>query len=173
MAPPRFQVVISAGGSVDRDQMVPDSAATATVSWRLLGSNHRELGRSGQSFEDIDDCLHAISDLRGGIDNVDSQVMAHSTVGTWFWRIHLSGLSVAVSSRLYQRRRESAQSLARALESIRLVDRDPFVLRLRRTGSQQPRRALKGRTATTKIVDLRDHEVRMVPRIPPRAGNQI
>jgi hypothetical protein len=94
------------------------------------------------------------------VPDVDSQVLAHSSIGAWFWRIQIEGTAVAISSRLYQRRRESAQSLLRTLDGIQLVDREPVILRLRSGGLRDSSRALKGPSPAAKIIELRDPEIR-------------
>jgi len=160
VAPPRFQVVISAAAAYDVTRHLSRLAPPPSVSWRLLGSNHRELGRSSDPFADVDQCLLAIRNLQDAVPDVDSQVLAHSSIGAWFWRIHIAGTAVAISSRLYQRRRESAQSLSRTLDGIQRVDREPVILRLRGGGLREGSRALKGPSPAAKIVELRDPEIR-------------
>lgn len=172
MAPPRFQVIVNAASG--RDGVSANLSTTpAPVSWRLLGSNHRELGRSADLFPDIDHCLQAIRDLREAVPNVESHVIAHASATSWFWRIQLGPSVVAISSRLYQRRRESAQSLLRTLESIPLVDREPVILRLRNETFRESRRAPTNRLRTSKILDVRDQARASVAKLTPNTTNVV
>jgi hypothetical protein len=156
VAPPRFQIVLNASPTATQTRVAERSPGfIATVSWRLLGSNHRELGRSARLFQTADDCSIAIDALRHGVRDVDADVIAHSTAGFWFWRMSLNGTAVAVSSRLYQRRRESTQSLTRTLENIGLVDREPTVLRLRSGTPHDTGRTIAA-ARTARIIDIRD-----------------
>jgi len=165
---PRFQVLVippAARGDDEAEQ----AHAPGTTSWRLLGSNHRELGRSADVFDDTSACLLAIKQLRESISNVDCQVLAHSTAGFWFWRMQLNTVAIAISSRLYQRRRESVQSLTRTLESIPLVDREPAVLRIRPTPTRGGGRVLAGLARAPRVIDLREAPARSSKPSAPKA----
>jgi hypothetical protein len=92
-----------------RDQPATPAADGTWSSWRLLGRNNHELGRSGRLFADDEDCVAALLMFR----NLD--VREHATVAVrgeaWWWQIELRGERTAVSSRGYQRQRECRYNL--------------------------------------------------------------
>lgn len=94
MAAARFQfrAVRSADRSIDTQ-----------VTWRLLATNNRDLGRSSTAFPDLDSCQAAVQQLRR--DNAALHAVTTRTGPTaWSWRIVHDNTVVAVSSRAYQRR---------------------------------------------------------------------
>jgi hypothetical protein len=78
-------------------------ANTAGVTWRLLSSNNRDLGRSALSFPDMRSCQLMVRRLQLMIDKVVVVQLRAGRVD-WSWRVRLDGADVAVSSRTYQRR---------------------------------------------------------------------
>jgi len=78
------------------------------TSWRLVGPNHREIGRAARVFADIDACIEGVAAVRALLD-VSVMTLAKRT-SEWTWRLTLDGEIVAVASRLYQRQRECEYS---------------------------------------------------------------
>jgi hypothetical protein len=114
VAAARFMIV---QGVFVRDVPVPEwpGAGGATVrsdprtqagwtTWRLVGPNQRELGRSARVFPNVAAC---IADATTVTASLDTAVMALSARMTqWTWELTVGGELVAVASRLYQRQRE-------------------------------------------------------------------
>jgi hypothetical protein len=73
------------------------------VTWRLLSTNNRDLGRAARIFPDIESCLAALRHLRSQLPSA-MPVTARSDRTSWVWRIVVAGEDVAVSSRSYHRR---------------------------------------------------------------------
>jgi hypothetical protein len=94
MASARFELYqVSAAGT-----------GTATgVTWRLLSSNNRDLGRSAEIFPDVRSCQVMVRRLQLLVGDVTVIQMRAGRVD-WSWRVRLEGAEVAVSSRTYQRR---------------------------------------------------------------------
>jgi hypothetical protein len=111
MVQPRFLVLCgrTEGG---RDERV-------AVSWRLLGANNRELGRSPGTFPDLDSCQAALRDLVEGIAAATPSITSvRDRTGTWNWRLDLGGRAVAVAGRPYLRHRECTYNLAHFLAAV-------------------------------------------------------
>lgn len=125
-ARPRFFLLpgISVMGATHRADVelslgaVSVSAAdgAATVGWRLLGGNNRELGRSAQ--------VHSTHTILAEIDRVQSAaerlsiVVSKSQTGKWYWTASADGRRLAMSARTYGRQREcryNAEQFLRAL----------------------------------------------------------
>jgi len=135
---PRFFLVL---GHQKRGQMMPawpgagrvDRPAAVDgewVAWRVVGSNHREIGRSAGVFESADAARADIASLRGSIEHAIASTDA--VRGRWGWQLHIDGVPVVVSSRLYQRARDCADSLATAVAGIKVAELRDVVPRLRR-----------------------------------------
>jgi hypothetical protein len=77
--------------------------ACAGVTWRLLSSNNRDLGRSGVGFPDVDACLRAVDEVRAAATEAEPVIHRVSRLA-WAWRLETGPGSVAVASRAYQRR---------------------------------------------------------------------
>jgi hypothetical protein len=105
MAPPRYlftaRVVPSADGADPR------------IAWRLVGGNNHELGRSFDTFGDLDACVAAVRVLQQRVNDVEAEVTASGT--QWGWVLRLDGEAVAVSCRWYRRVRESQYNLVQFL----------------------------------------------------------
>lgn len=89
------------GGASVRDAV--QSNAT-WASWRLVGPNHRELGRAAHVFADVDACIEGVVAVRTFLDA--SVMTLAKRISDWTWRLTLGDEVVAVASRLYQRQRE-------------------------------------------------------------------
>src|SRR5438445_10846718 len=99
MASARFELYLLPRRGTD----AADLPAPAEVTWRLLSSNNRDLGRAPRAFPDAVSCLVTVRRLQRLVDGaVALQVRAGRV--TWTWRVRLEGVEVAMSSRTYQRR---------------------------------------------------------------------
>jgi hypothetical protein len=67
------------------------AAGCSSVSWRLIGPNNRELGRSFNGFPDLRACVGAVLRLQQEIDRAESFITAAHLTGTWSWRLELDG----------------------------------------------------------------------------------
>jgi len=114
------------GGRITR----PDVADGEWVAWRVVGSNHREIARSAAVFQDTDAARQAVAAVRGDVFHAVASTDA--VRGQWGWQLHIHGVPVVVSSRLYQRARDCADSLAIAVAAIKVAELRDVVPRLRR-----------------------------------------
>lgn len=87
------------------------------VSWRLVGSNNHELGRSPSVFRALGACCTAVERLRERIGEavpivaMSTAAGALSGVGAWTWQLALDDQCVAVAVRTFRRQRECRHSL--------------------------------------------------------------
>jgi hypothetical protein len=96
---------------------LPDRAS-ASIAWRLVGANNRELGRSSRTYADVDACREAVAFLREHIDAADSLVANASDTGLWLWRLNIGEQWMAVAGRSYLRRRECLYNLAQFVAEV-------------------------------------------------------
>lgn len=85
------------------------------VTWRLVGANNHELGRSPDVHGTLDDCCAAVERLQGRIEEAAPLVtMSTGTTaggtGAWTWQLALDGDCAAVSTRTFRRQRECRHS---------------------------------------------------------------
>ncbi|WP_405013392.1 hypothetical protein [Kitasatospora sp. NBC_01539] len=131
MGQPRF-LIVSRPATADPQR--------DTTVWRLLGANNRHLGQSGEDFTSVPACLHAIEQLRRGLDRGRPSIGSVQHGQQWRWRLEVDGRTVACSTRAYRRQRECQYNLARFLAGARCVDDGPLgrpapVVRLRGGGA--------------------------------------
>jgi len=88
------------------------------VTWRLLGANNRELGRSARSYPDQSGGWQAIERLRAGVARAEPRLSILTPRGNWGWQLLLDGEEVAVSARLFSRLRECRYSVEQFLEKV-------------------------------------------------------
>jgi len=100
------------------------------VAWRVVGSNHRELGRSAVVFANADAAREGIAAVRSGVEL--AVAVTEALCGMWGWQLHIEGAPAVVSSRLYQRARDCADSLATAVAGIKVAELRDAVPRLPR-----------------------------------------
>jgi uncharacterized protein DUF1508 len=81
----------------------PGGATAGHVTWRLLATNNRDIGRSATMYPDAAACRAAVGGLRAESAALQA-VTVRSGPSAWSWRIVLGDAVVAVSSRDYQRR---------------------------------------------------------------------
>ena len=99
----------------------PDLGPTA-VAWRLVAGNNHGLGRGPRSYLNLAACHAAIERLRCEV--AGAELLTTQTPGitaAWGWRVQLDGQALAVSSRTYQRQRESRYSLEQFLAAVPLA----------------------------------------------------
>ncbi|MDX6257953.1 MAG: hypothetical protein QOJ11_4287 [Frankiales bacterium] len=105
VAVPRFLFVSGVRGESDL------SRATG-VSWRLLGGNNRELGRSAQVFGGLEACHLSALDVQQRVGFATPELRSEAATGRWTWQLRLDGEPVAVAGRAYLRLRECQYNLA-------------------------------------------------------------
>ncbi|MFD0519435.1 hypothetical protein [Paractinoplanes durhamensis] len=87
------------------------------LSWRLLATNNRDLGRAPATYVDAETCRDAVRWLQKNID--DLRVSIHrASPSSWSWRIAAGDDVVALSSRDYQRRIQAEQAASIVVELI-------------------------------------------------------
>lgn len=87
-------------------QEVADLDDGPWFSWRLLGRNNRELGRSPQVYQQAEQCHRAIQGICERVGDLVAALTADPATGRWGWRLVLDGEPTAVSARTYFRQRE-------------------------------------------------------------------
>ncbi|MER6123388.1 hypothetical protein ABT173_12095 [Streptomyces sp. NPDC001795] len=92
------------------------------VGWRLIGSNHRELGRSAELFTGFAECRAAVLRLRERIADAKVLLTTSEGAGGWSWRLEIDGRAVAVAGRLYQRQRDCQYNLAQFLNAAPVAE---------------------------------------------------
>ncbi len=98
-----------------------------SMTWRLLATNNRDLGRAPVSYADPEACRAAVLWLQRNVTGLRI-VIVRAGPSSWSWRIMAGETVVAVSSRDYQRRIQADQAATIALDLIpaaELVDLDP------------------------------------------------
>jgi hypothetical protein len=125
VAEPRFQLLMGASRQAPpRVVRVPGSAAApraardGQVTWRLLGANNRELGRSARSYADQAGCWQAIERLKARLPSAEPRLSIITPRGNWGWQLLLDGDEWAVSARLFSRLRECRYSIDQFLEKV-------------------------------------------------------
>jgi hypothetical protein len=93
-----------------------------SVGWRLIGSNHRELGRSAESFAGLAQCRAAVLRLRERIADARVLLATSEGAGGWSWRLEIDGRAVAVAGRLYQRQRDCQYNLGQFLSAVPVAE---------------------------------------------------
>ncbi len=107
MASARFELYLLPNRGVDTTDLPPP----AEVTWRLLSSNNRDLGRAATVFPDAVSCLLTVRRLQRLVDQVAALQVRAGRVA-WTWRVRLDGVEVALSSRTYQRRVQAESACA-------------------------------------------------------------
>jgi len=80
-----------------------EEAVPGQITWRLLATNNRDLGRATSTYPDAAECRAAVRQLQDRADRLRA-VTVRTGSSAWSWRLLLDGAVVAVSSRDYQRR---------------------------------------------------------------------
>ena len=126
MTSARFELYTVSRPNVDTLAVAPPMVVT----WRLLSSNNRDLGRAPDPFPDAVSCLFTVRRLQRLLDTVVARPARASGVA-WIWRVRLDGVEIAVSSRAYQRRvqAESACTVFLSLARTATVTDVPRLVR--------------------------------------------
>lgn len=103
MASARFQLYVVARAHATDADALSSRDGRLGVTWRLLSTNNRDLGRAARMFPDVESCQAALRYLRSRLPSA-APVIARSDRTRWAWRIVLAGEDIAVSSRSYHRR---------------------------------------------------------------------
>jgi hypothetical protein len=107
VASARFELYLPARREPDPGEL----PGPAEVTWRLLSSNNRDLGRAAGTFADAAACLVTVRRLQRRVhESVAIQLRAGRVA--WTWRVRLDGADIAVSSRTYQRRVQAESACA-------------------------------------------------------------
>jgi hypothetical protein len=107
VASARFELYLLSHRGVDPADLPPP----VEVTWRLLSSNNRDLGRAATAFPDAVSCLLTVRRLQRHVDQAAALRVRAGRVA-WTWRVRLDGVEVAVSSRTYQRRVQAESACA-------------------------------------------------------------
>ena len=91
------------------------------VSWRLLATNNRDLGRAPVAYADAATCRAAVHWLQQHSDRLRITIV-RAGPSSWSWRIAAGETVVALSSRDYQRRIQAEHAAGIALELIPAAD---------------------------------------------------
>jgi hypothetical protein len=96
---------------------IDDPAGAGLLSWRLLATNNRDLGRAPGGYPDAEACRAAIHDLQATVGRAEP-ITVRSGPSSWGWRLMVGDRVVAVASRLYQRRIQAEQAAGVVLDLI-------------------------------------------------------
>jgi hypothetical protein len=92
-----------------------------TISWLLVSSNNRPLGRAAGSYASCDACredVHRLREEHHRVTSVATLTECGRNGGQWTWRAELDGQTIAVATRTYLRHRECEYSRQRFLEAV-------------------------------------------------------
>ncbi|MGI5137502.1 MULTISPECIES: hypothetical protein [unclassified Streptomyces] len=110
-----------------------------SVGWRLIGSNHRELGRSAETFAGFEECRAAVQRLRERIADARMLLTTSEGAGGWSWRLEIDGQAVAVAGRPYQRQRDCQYNVGQFLNAVPVAElTEPTAHAPRGTGGSRP-----------------------------------
>ena len=87
------------------------------MSWRLLATNNRDLGRAPIGYPDPASCRAAVLWLQRNSDGLRVTIV-RAGPSTWSWRLAAGETVVALSSRAYQRRIQAEHAAGIAIELI-------------------------------------------------------
>jgi hypothetical protein len=113
MAGPRF-VILSDSPT---EQRVHDTGERVT--WMLVSSNSRPLGRAAEWFVGIDVCRNAVALVSERASELRITIAVAGS--DWQWRGALDGVPVAASTRSYLRQYECDYNARRFLEALPLA----------------------------------------------------
>lgn len=91
------------------------------VTWRLLATNNRDLGRGSEAYPNREACWDAVLKLQRGAAGLEA-VLVRTGPSSWSWRLLAGDGAVAVASRHYQRRIQATQAATVALELIPVAE---------------------------------------------------
>lgn len=126
MAQPRFQLLLGQSRQAPpRVVRLPGAESQrgvrrrdAQVTWRLLGANNRELGRSARSYPDQAAGWESIELLKARLGKAEPRLSIVTPRGSWGWQLLLDTEEIAVSARLFSRLRECRYSIDQFLQKV-------------------------------------------------------
>ncbi|MBV9823414.1 MAG: hypothetical protein JO144_14365 [Actinobacteria bacterium] len=78
--------------------------AGSAVGWRLLGGNHRPIGRGAVSYPALPECLAAVKEIVDRLAELES-VVTRAPLNRWEWRLRFAGgADLVVGAHPYDRR---------------------------------------------------------------------
>ncbi|MEV7523386.1 hypothetical protein [Streptomyces sp. NPDC091371] len=105
--------------------------APDAVTWRLVGANNHELGRSPRVHSSLAACCASVERLRAEAERVTALVAMSpgstatapgngngNGIGAWTWQLVLDDTCVAVAVRTFRRQRECRHSLQLFLAAV-------------------------------------------------------
>jgi uncharacterized protein YegP (UPF0339 family) len=102
------------GRPLDHADRIEDGAR---FGWRMLAANNREVARSAGTFDAVDVCMDAVTDLRRDVCT-GTVVASRSGRADWAWRLRIADVDVAASSRTYQRRLQCEAACSLFIELV-------------------------------------------------------
>ncbi|MET9729545.1 hypothetical protein ABZZ79_02435 [Streptomyces sp. NPDC006458] len=144
MVPSRFLYVVRGA------QRRPAGAAEGgCVGWRLVGSNHRELGRSAEMYAGFAECRAALLRLRERIGDARVLLTTTESAGGWSWRLEIDGRAAAVAGRPYQRQRDCQYNLGQFVNAVPVAElTEPTLPRAKEERAVRVRTAAEDRGVT-------------------------
>ena len=104
------------------------------ISWMLVSSNSRPLGRAVRWHHDMEACLAEVHSVRAHLDRLRGVISVVNAGRNWRWRVDLDGNPVAEASRVYVRQYECDYNMRRFLEALPIAD-IPSTVRMVHRGS--------------------------------------
>jgi hypothetical protein len=104
------------------------------ISWMLVSSNSRPLGRAVRWHDGLDACLAEVRTVREHLDRLRGVISVVNAGRSWRWRVDLDGNPVAEASRVYVRQYECDYNMRRFLEALPIAG-IPSTVRMVRRGS--------------------------------------
>ena len=91
------------------------------VTWMLVSSNTRPLGRAVRWYRDLGECLAEVETLRARADGLRVVMSVVNSGRSWQWRLELDGVPAAIASRAYIRQYECEYNMRCFLEALRVA----------------------------------------------------
>lgn len=109
------------------------TAVDAPVGWRLLGGNHRPIGRSVGTFADPAECLQALAMVLTLLDVLEC-VVGRQPLNQWGWLLRHQGADLVASAHSYDRqvRALNAQAQFRSQAAIARINETVMLSATRR-----------------------------------------
>jgi hypothetical protein len=94
--------------------------ASDPIRWRLLSNNNREIGRSVDSFEDVEVCRIAVKELQANLEHLD-RVVRRAGANSWIWVILDGDRPVVAAAHGYDRQIRCGRGLAHFVQEMGLA----------------------------------------------------
>ena len=108
-------------------------SADREFSWRLLGSNNRELGRGSSSALTLPGAVSTVEQLRASLASHQVVHQRAPRADGWHWVLRAEGADVVHSARTFRRERESIYNADAFLAAFPIAE-----IRLPENGSKLP-----------------------------------